>query len=108
MPLGVGQLTVGGEAVLSKSLLQRDHDRRGVAAKRACTVTFPIRVLHQQAASSVETPRVTGAGPAFDLLVQSGVSVQGYRFETKRCAITEFNAEGKILRRNTRRRDTSM
>jgi hypothetical protein len=40
--------------------------------------------------------------------VQSGVSVQGYRFETKRCAITEFNAEGKILRRNTRRRDTSM
>lgn len=38
---------------------------------------------------------------AVEEFVQSGVSVQGFRFETKRCAITEFDAEGKIRRRST-------
>lgn len=38
---------------------------------------------------------------AFGEFVRSGVSVQGFWFETTRCAITEFDAEGKIRRRST-------
>jgi ketosteroid isomerase-like protein len=38
---------------------------------------------------------------AVEEFVQSGISVQGFRFETTRCAITEFDAEGKIRRRST-------
>ena len=47
-----------------------------------------------------DVARVVG-DVAVEEFVQSGISVQGFRFETTRCAITEFDAEGKIRRRST-------
>ena len=53
-------------------------------------------VLDRDLDSQVEGLGVVG-DVAVEEFVQSGISVQGFRFETTRCAITEFDAEGKIL-----------